>query len=100
MQKRILVVLATIIATLAVTVLSGCETMTKMADKNVYGGSGDRVVYIHLFTDDMQRIWSCTCKSSDYTLEAYQSSYVLTVRKDGRIYRFVNAIIRIEEVDE
>lgn len=100
MKKRILAVLATIVATLAVTVLSGCETMTKRSDKNVYGGSGNRVVYIYLFTDDMQRIWSCTCKSSDYTLEAYQSSYVLTVRKDGTIYRFVNAIIRIEEVDE
>ena len=97
MKKRIFVILATIIATLSV--LSGCNgSITKSVDKNVYGGSGDTTVYIHIYTDEGQHIWATTCLRREYTLEAYQSSYVLTIRKDGETRYYVGGVIEIREV--
>ena len=96
MKKKILATIVTIM--LFVACLAGCNgSITKAVDKNVYGGKGDTTVYIFIYTDEGRTVWSTTCKRSEYTLEAYQSSYVLTIRKDGETRYYIGGIIEIRE---
>lgn len=97
MKKKILTVLVTLML-LCVACLTGCNgSITKAVDKNVYGGSGDTTVYIHIYNYEGRHIWATTCLRSEYTLEAYQSSYVLTICKNGETRHYVGGIIEIIE---
>lgn len=97
MKKKILAVLVTLML-LCVACFAGCNgSITKAVDKNVYGGSGDTTVYIHIYNYEGRHIWATTCLRSEYALEAYQSSYVLTIRKNGETRHYVGGIIEIIE---
>lgn len=97
MKKKILAILVTL-TLLCVACLAGCNgSITKAVDKNVYGGSGDTPVEIYIYTDEGRLVWGTTCLRRDYTLEAYQSSYVLTIRRNGETRYYVGGIIAIIE---
>lgn len=97
MKKKLFVTFVAIML-LCLCSLVGCNnSATNVVDKNVYGGSGDTTVYIHIYNYEGRHIWATTCLRSEYTLEAYQSSYVLTIRKNGETRYYVGGIIEIIE---
>lgn len=97
MKKKVLAILVTL-TLLCAACLIGCNgSITKEVNKNVYGGSGNTTVYIHIYNYEGRHIWATTCLRSEYTLEAYQSSYVLTIRKNGETRHYIGGIIEIIE---
>ena len=99
MKKKLFVTFVAIML-LCLCSLVGCNnSATNVVDKNVYGGSGDTPVEIYIYTDEGRLVWGTTCLRRDYTLEAYQSSYVLTIRRNGETRYYVGGIIAIIEHD-
>lgn len=99
MKKKILALLVTLtlLCVACLTGCNGCSSITKAVDKNVYGGSGDTTVEIYIYTDEGRLVWATKCLRREYTLEAYQSSYVLTIRKNGETRHYIGGIIEIIE---
>lgn len=97
MKKKLFVTFVAIML-LCLCSLVGCNnSATNVVEKNVYGGSGDTPVEIYIYTDAGRLVWGTTCLRRDYTLEAYQSSYVLTIRRNGETRYYVGGIIAIIE---